>query len=207
MQTTICLFLLAGLSLGPPCPAAETVWPNVIFVLADDLGWAELGCYGNTFNETPHLDRLAEQGMRFTNAYAAAPVCSPFRASLMTGQYPARVGITDYLRPNDPKHLSPEHVTIAEMFRRAGYATGMMGKWHLTGYRNHGAKEVPPIEHGFDEALVSENRGIGGGSYFPSSFLLARRRIRPRAYQAEASSGAISIALAEASSASLEYPP
>ena len=140
--------------------------PNIIFILADDLGWAELGCYGNKFNETPNLDKLAREGMRFTEAYAAAPVCSPYRAALMTGQYPARVGITDYLRPNDAKHLSTDYVTIAEMLKRAGYATGIIGKWHLTGYANHGAKEIGPDLHGFDEVIVSENRGIGGGSYF-----------------------------------------
>ena len=140
--------------------------PNIVFILADDLGWAELGCYGNTFNETPNLDKLAKQGMRFTDAYAAAPVCSPYRAALMTGQYPARVGITDYLRPNDKNHLSTQYVTIAEALKNAGYATGIIGKWHLTGYANHGAEEFPPAMHGFDETIVSENRGIGGGSYF-----------------------------------------
>ena len=88
---------------------------NIIYILADDLGWAELGCYGNTFNETPNIDKLSRQGMLFTDAYAAAPVCSPFRAALMTGQYPARVGITDYLRPGYNNHLSLDHVTIAEM--------------------------------------------------------------------------------------------
>jgi len=152
--------------------------PNIVFVLTDDLGWAELGCYGNTFNETPHLDRLARDGMRFTTAYAAAPVCSPFRAALMTGQFPVRTGITDYLRPNDPKHLSTDYVTLAEMLKNAGYATGVIGKWHLTGYANHGAEEVGPGRHGFDEVLVSENRGIGGGSYFfPYHF---NREIQPR---------------------------
>ena len=130
--------------------------PNIIFILADDLGWAELGCYGNTFNETPNLDRLAKQGMLFTDAYAAAPVCSPYRAALMTGQYPARVGITDYLRPNDKNHLTTEYVTIAEALKNAGYATGIIGKWHLTGYANHGAKEVGPDRHGFDEVIVLE---------------------------------------------------
>ena len=80
--------------------------PNIIFILADELGWAELVSYGNKFNETPNLDKLASQGMRFTEAYAAAPVCSPYRAALVTGHYPARIGITDYLRPNDAKHLS-----------------------------------------------------------------------------------------------------
>ena len=140
--------------------------PNIIFILADDLGWAELGCYGNTFNETPNLDRLAGEGMRFTDAYAAAPVCSPTRAALMTGQYPARVGITDYLRPDDKNHLSTKHTTIAEALKDAGYATGIIGKWHLTGYANHGVEESPPVRHGFDETIVSENRGIGAGSYF-----------------------------------------
>ena len=140
--------------------------PNIIFILADDLGWAELGCYGNTFNETPNLDKLAKQGMRFTDAYAAAPVCSPYRAALMTGQYPARIGIADYLRPNDRNHLSTRYITIAEALKRAGYATGIIGKWHLTGYANHGAEEFPPAMQGFDETIVSENRGIGGGSYF-----------------------------------------
>jgi len=97
--------------------------PNIIFILGDDLGWAELGCYGNTFNETPHLGALAARAVRFTDAYAAAPVCPPYRAALMTGQVPARVGITDYLRPNDPKYLSTSHVTIAKLLKRAGKST------------------------------------------------------------------------------------
>jgi arylsulfatase A-like enzyme len=140
--------------------------PNIIFILADDLGWAELGCYGNRFNETPNLDRLAAKGMRFTQAYASAPVCSPYRASLMTGQYPARVGMTNYLQPDDTNHLSTDYTTIAEMLKSAGYATGIIGKWHLTGYASSGVKEFPPAAHGFDETIVSESCGIGGGSYF-----------------------------------------
>jgi len=159
--------LMASRSLRSGAETGETPRHlNVVFILADDLGWAELGCYGNTFNETPHLDALARDGVRFTAAYAAAPVCSPFRAALMSGQYPARTGITDYLRPNDPKHLSKDLVTLPEMLKQAGYVTGIVGKWHLTGYANHGAAETPPGEHGFDEVLVSENRGIADGSYF-----------------------------------------
>jgi len=146
--------------------AAGARKPNIIFILGDDLGWAELGCYGNTFNETPNLDRLAKQGVRFTDAYAAAPVCSPYRAALMTGLYPARLGITDYLRPDDQNHLAPQCLTIAEVLKKAGYATGIIGKWHLSGYANHGAQEFPPVMFGFDETIVSENRGIGAGSYF-----------------------------------------
>lgn len=141
--------------------------PNVVFVLADDLGYAELGCYGNGFNETPHLDRLAAEGMRFTQAYAAAPVCSPYRAAFLTGQHPARVGIIDYLRPNSANALSTQHVTLAEMFQRNGYATGMVGKWHLTGYAHHGAEyEVRPTDHGFGWNVASEVKGVGNGANF-----------------------------------------
>ncbi len=141
--------------------------PNVIFVLADDLGWAELGCYGNRFNETPNLDKLAGQGMRFTSAYAAAPVCSPYRAALLTGQHPARVGIIDYLRPNSAAALSTDQVTIAEMFQANGYRTGMIGKWHLTGYAYHGAAhEVKPRDHGFDWDFAREVKGVGNGANF-----------------------------------------
>ena len=184
----------AALAFGPTvgCEAASRrkplgsarSRPNVVFILADDLGYSELGCYGNTFNETPNLNRLARQGMRFTDAYAAAPVCSPYRAALMTGQWPARVGITDYLRPNDPKHLSTDATTLAGVFKAAGYATGLIGKWHLTGYAHHGATEVPPTAHGFDEALVSETRGIGGGSYWhPYHFNPdIRQRLHDREY-------------------------
>jgi arylsulfatase A-like enzyme len=157
-------WVMSESAADPKAPAGKK--PNIIFILADDLGWAELGCYGSTFNETPNLDRLAKQGMRFADAYAAAPVCSPYRAAFMTGQYPARLGITDYLRPNDKNHLSTQHVTIAEMLKNTDHATGIIGKWHLTGYANHGAQEFGPAVHGFDEAIVSENRGIGGGSYF-----------------------------------------
>ena len=171
----ICGVGAAASALGCVALAADKKAPekrvNIIFILADDLGWAELGCYGNDFNETPNLDRLAKDGMRFTNAYASAPVCSPYRAAFLTGQYPARVGITDYLRPGD-KPLSTDHVTIAKLLKRNGYAAGMIGKWHLTGYRYHGAKvEVRPTDHGFDEELINEIKGVGNGAnFFPYIF-------------------------------------
>jgi len=134
--------------------ADQPAKPNIVFILADDLGWSELGCYGNTYNETPNLDKLARQGMKFTQAYAAAPVCSPYRAAFLTGQYPARVGITDYMRwTSDP--LPRDHITLAEMFQQAGYKTGLVGKWHLTGYKDKGASdEIHPTEHGFDEEIL-----------------------------------------------------
>jgi len=110
--------------------------------------------------------------MRLTSAYATAPVCSPYRAALLTGQYPARVGLLDYLRPDSATGLSTDQVTIAEMLQRAGYATGMIGKWHLTGYRYHGAPvEIRPREHGFCEELLSEIKGVGNGAnFFPYVF-------------------------------------
>ena len=167
-----CLFtsilLLTTLQLIVPHNAVSGERPpNIIFVLADDLGWSEPGCYGNGFNETPHLDRLAQQGMRFTQAYAAAPVCSPYRAALLTGQHPARVGIIDYLRPNSANALSPGHITLAEILQRRGYATGMAGKWHLTGYRYHDAEfEITPTHHGFDWSFGREIKGVGNGANF-----------------------------------------
>ncbi|MEK6248432.1 MAG: sulfatase-like hydrolase/transferase, partial [Planctomycetales bacterium] len=140
--------------------------PNIVLIMADDLGWYELGCYGNKFNETPHLDGLARRGMRFTQAYAAAPVCSPHRAALLTGLWPTRVGITNYLSPDDENHLDPRYITIAEALKTEHYATGIVGKWHLSGYSNHGADEVGPAAQGFDEVMLSDEYSIGGGDYF-----------------------------------------
>jgi arylsulfatase A len=140
--------------------------PNIIYILADDLGWTALNSYGNTFNETPNLNKMASQGMRFTNAYASAPVCSPTRGSLYTGQYPARVGILTFLSGTDTIHLDTTQITIAERLKDAGYKTGFIGKWHLTGYTSAGAEYVGPDQHGFDEVLSSETKYIGGGDYW-----------------------------------------
>ncbi len=161
--------ILVSFVLGVPAPGRP---PNIVFILADDLGWAELGCYGSTFNETPYLDQLARDGVRMTQAYAAAPVCSPYRASLLTGQYPARHGLLDYLRPATANPLSRRHVTIAERLKAAGYATGMIGKWHLSGYKYHKAPlELRATDHGFDEELVTEIKGVGNGAnFFPYVF-------------------------------------
>ena len=116
--------------------------PNIVFLLADDLGWRDLSCYGSTFYETPNLDRLALQGMRFTDAYAACPVCSPSRASLLTGKYPARVGITNWIYGQERgkllevpflDHLPDNEFTLPEALREGGYQTWHVGKWHLGG--------------------------------------------------------------------------
>ncbi len=163
--------MFAGLfNLQANCNSNEPVnksRPNIIYILADDLGYSELGCYGNKFNETPNLDKLASQGVRFTQAYAAAPVCSPYRAALMTGQYPARIGITDYLRPDASQFLDTAYVTLPEALRFNGYHTGIIGKWHLSGYKSEKAPiEVLPGKQGFDEVISSETAGIADGTYF-----------------------------------------
>lgn len=127
--------------------------PNILLILIDDLGWTDLTCYGSSFYETPHLDRLAENGLRFTDAYAACPVCSPTRASVLTGRYPARVGITNYIAGNGwgklmgvPYfHALPKsEITIAQALAPAGYRSYHVGKWHL------GGEGHAPTDFGFD---------------------------------------------------------
>ena len=142
--------------------------PNIVFILADDLGWADLPVYGNQFNEAPNLSKLADEGMRFENAYAACPVCSPTRASIQAGQYPARVGIIDFItghwRPyeevtvpiNRTQYLPLETQTFAEKLKEAGYATGYFGKWHL-GHGDH-----IPSNQGYDEQVVYNGGGFFG---------------------------------------------
>jgi arylsulfatase A-like enzyme len=149
--------------------------PNVILILADDLGWTDLSCYGTRFYETPNLDRLACEGMRFTDAYAACPVCSPTRASILTGRYPARVGITDWidsfgtLHPakgvlvDAPylKNLPTTETTLAQRLHAEGYRTWHVGKWHL------GGQGHLPQNFGFDVNIGGCHRGSPGpGGYF-----------------------------------------
>jgi arylsulfatase A-like enzyme len=154
---------LAWLVSAAGCFAA-TPPPNIVFVLVDDLGWHDVGCCGNSFVETPNLDRLAREGMRFSHAYQQT-VCSPSRIALLTGMHPVRVGITDYLGPQaGEKFLDPKIVTINERLKEAGYVSGLIGKWHLTG--NYEAAKGSPDKHGWDEVIASETSYIGGGDYF-----------------------------------------
>ncbi len=139
--------------------------PNIVLILADDLGWRDLGCYGSTFHETPALDRLAAQGVRLTQAYAAANVCSPTRASIMTGKYPARLHTTNFfggnrhgklLPPEYRQYLPTEETTLAEALRQHGYRTAIAGKWHL------GGKGSLPSDHGF-EVVIGQHCAPGQG--------------------------------------------
>jgi len=140
--------------------------PNFVFFLIDDLGWADVGCFGSSFYETPNIDRLAAQGMKFTDAYAACPVCSPTRASIMAGKYPARVGITQWIggsnSPTAYEHqMALEEVTIAEALREAGYATAFVGKWHL------GSKDYYPQHQGFDINIGGDSSGAPPSYFYP----------------------------------------
>ena len=156
------LFLLAlGLS------AAESRPPNIVLILADDLGTAPVAAYGNPYYQTPALDRLAREGTRFDSAYSACPVCSPTRAAIMTGQYPARTRVTDFiaggnfpherlLQPEWTKYLALSATTIAEDLRERGYATGLFGKWHLArAYTGPDSIAEGPDRQGFDESFIT----------------------------------------------------
>jgi arylsulfatase A-like enzyme len=157
-----------GTPAESPAPSPR---PNVVLFLVDDLGWADLAVQGSTFYETPNVDRLAASGMRFTDAYAASPVCSPTRAALMTGRHPVRVGITDWIPgadPRDRKLLGPddrhelplEETTLAEELKAAGYATFFAGKWHL------GDRGFFPEDQGFDVNIGGHHRGSPPGGYY-----------------------------------------
>ncbi|MGF1925212.1 MAG: sulfatase-like hydrolase/transferase, partial [Bacteroidia bacterium] len=149
----LCLITILFFTLS--LKAQEIKKPNIVFIMADDLGYGELGCYGNTFNETPHLDQLAKDGVRFTQAYAAAAICSPTRVSILTGKYPARTGITDFLPAKTDRWLDPsKYFTINEALSAAGYRTGIVGKWHLD--TDYETGKGSPKAHGFHEIIASE---------------------------------------------------
>lgn len=159
--------------MGRSAGAAEPK-PNFILILMDDLGWADVGCYGSKFYRTPNLDRMAARGIRFTNGYAACPVCSPTRAAVMTGKYPARVGVTNYLPgkhqlpyskllpPESKQFLGLEEVTIAEMLKPAGYKTAHIGKWHLGPTADHW-----PDKQGFDVNVGGTQSGMPKSFFYP----------------------------------------
>ena len=164
---------------------------NFLFFLVDDMGWADIGANGSKFHETPNIDRLAKSGMRFTQGYAAGSVCSPTRASIMTGRHPVRVNITDWipgqsnrktnplLHPDDLSHLPLAEVTIAEALKEHGYQTFFAGKWHL------GNEGQWPTDQGFDINIGGHHRGSPPGGYYSPWSNPALKAKRPGEYITE----------------------
>jgi len=161
MRTIRLLFLVLALALGGPPSAFGAGKPNVVVILADDLGYGDLGCYGATRLRTPQIDRLAREGMRFTDFHANGSTCSPTRAALLTGRYQQRSGIEEALSEKSPG-LRGDTRTIATYLKAAGYATGAFGKWHL-GSRPGSA--ALPNRQGFDEFRGSRHGGIDYASH------------------------------------------
>lgn len=157
-------------AIGMTVPAiAQGESPNFVFILVDDLGWSDLGVQGSEFYRTPNIDGLARSGMRFTSGYAACPVCSPSRAAILSGKYPARMDTTDWFGANRKGRLLPAHyvdrlpleeVTLAEVLRENGYKTFFAGKWHL------GAEPFSPENQGFEVNVGGIERGSPSGGYF-----------------------------------------
>lgn len=159
--TVLLAILIAAMMLSgaktPARPAPPGGQPNIIFILTDDMGFSDIGCFGGQFVPTPNIDRIAKNGRKFTQYYSAAPICSPSRAGLLTGMYPGRWNFATYL--DNKKHnrdaqqtdfLDPSAPSIARFFKNAGYATGHFGKWHMGGGRD--VKDAPGFEkYGFDE--------------------------------------------------------
>ncbi|WP_037326265.1 sulfatase [Runella zeae] len=168
----ISTFTIVALLLHGNFAQTQTTKPNIIFILADDLAQADLGCYGNPFNETPNLDKLAKSGIKFTQSYAACPVCSPSRAAIMTGKHPARLKLTNFLvgertdslSPVKPaqwtKYLGSSEITLAERLKPLGYRTGFVGKWHLGG-----ADSLAPWGQGFTYARMIGKNGLDYYNY------------------------------------------
>ena len=141
------------------CQAQKNNRPNIIYIMADDLGYADLSCYGRKDYQTPNLDKLCSQGIKFLNAYANAPVCTPTRVALFTGRYPARteVGLyepLDWIHKDSSVGLSADQPSLPSLLKKAGYETYLLGKWHL-GFD----KKYSPLKHGFDEFF-----GFNGGA-------------------------------------------
>ena len=183
MKKSLILFCLFAWLFSSHCQVSDNqpAQPNIVFILADDLGYMDLSCMGSTYYETPNIDRIADEGIKFTNGYAACQVCSPSRASILTGKFPARHGITDWigartgedwrrqkrftqlLPPEYVRHLDFGDITLAEALRSHGYKTFFAGKWHL------GSEGSYPEDHGFDMNQGGYERGgpYTGGYFSP----------------------------------------
>jgi len=165
----VALAVAAGLSPRMPSAAAADPRPNIVLVLADDLGYGELGSYGNAAAVTPQLDRFAAEGLRLTDCHSAGSVCSPSRSALLTGRHPYRTGVFTWIPENSPIHLRTSEQALPKLLRAAGYDTCHVGKWHLNGMFN--APEQPqPSDHGYAWWLGTQNNAAPSHA-FPENFV------------------------------------
>ncbi|HOA75181.1 MAG TPA: sulfatase [Phycisphaerae bacterium] len=172
------LMLLSLMSAAAlPGDAAHWARPNILVILCDDLGYGDLACYGHPVIRTPHLDRLAAQGMRLTSCYSAAPVCSPSRAGLLTGRNPNRFGVYDWIPGNSPMHMGRNEITLAQLLKQAGYATCHVGKWHCNGMFNR-ADQPQPNDHGFDHWFSTQNNAAPD-HHNPTNFVRNGKPVGP----------------------------
>jgi arylsulfatase A len=169
------LTLLAALCL-PGVLLAEAPRPNVVVLLCDDLGYGDLGCYDHPKIKTPHIDKLATDGIKLTSCYCGLSVCSPSRAALMTGRNPYRYGIRDWIPLNSGIYLPKEEVTVAARLKAAGYRTALCGKWHLNSKFN--GIEPTPGDHGFDHWFATQNNA-GPSHQDPANFVRNGKRVGP----------------------------
>jgi len=166
-----------GFILGFALCVSAAERPNMIVILCDDLGHGDLSCYGHPIIKTPNLDNLAATGLRFTDCYAAAAVCSPSRAGLFTGRNPNRAGIYDWIG-GGPVHLRKSETTVAELLKTAGYTTMLSGKWHLNGHFNQPEKQPTPGDHGFDYWFATANNASPSHNN-PKNFIRNGKKVGP----------------------------
>jgi len=183
----VCALVWSLVTIFPAVAAADesTRPPNFIIILADDLGYGDIGAFGSSTIKTPHIDQMASRGARFDQFYSVSPVCTPSRAGLLTGRYPIRQGIHEVFFPESFQGMDPQEITIAEMLKEAGYATGLVGKWHL-GHHD----QYMPWNQGFDEFFgLPYSNDMGGLYYFRNrdiSFEEVDQRYLTKTYTEEA---------------------
>src|SRR5262245_22873185 len=168
VMTRHSILVLAAVFILDIVSAAASGRPNVVIILADDLGYGDLGCYGHPVIRTPNLDRMASQGIRFTSFYSASPVCSPSRVGLLTGRNPNRAGVYDWIVENGSRpvpdgrhlvHMRPSEVTLPKLLKEAGYATFLAGKWHCNTLFNSDT-QPKPSDFGFDYWFAAQNNAL-----------------------------------------------
>lgn len=161
MQNKLLITTIVLLFMPSMVRCAENVQPNILVIMADDMGWGDSGTYGHDVIKTPNLDKLAAQGVKFTQGYAAAGVCSPSRSAILTGRTPYRNGVWRHLSGFEPAHLRASEITYPKLMQEAGYATGHFGKWHLLSKDQFKDEKYPhPGDHGYDYWFATQNNAI-----------------------------------------------